>query len=557
MKIHEVVAVVLVCTTGCPGDGGGTGPGTTSVASDGPTEGSPPTTSGSQGEPSSATEPTGTTDATGPDTGTSAGESGGSTGPTVSTGSTGSTDTDTGVVGETETTGSSTAGDTSTAGTTGTTGTTGDTETDGTGTGDTSTDGTGTGDTETDGTATGGSEDPAPGSVDCPALAFDEPIVIDDFSRTGGHMDVPAIAIAWREAMVLARSHRRTDGTPGCEVWWDRRDDAGQELFETVVIPVPATATDATDACEMIGDIVWDPGHQRYIFLHPQQGPAPQARALPLAISPDGELAWTGSGELRAGIFHHGVVSQMRVLGDELYVFGESYPSNDGARPTVHVYSTVDGAWLRTIAPQLYGIREAAIACDEACTQGVFVGSDNTYRMWRIDMVTGALIGPPKDITHLSMFGSPMIDWRPDAIFTTRIPYYSATEQYFETGTLSLETGWDGPDGIWKLPVEPFNGWYEFYEPSWVRTDDGYVVVATRYPWQSALNTGDYRKMRVQVWNLGLDGSVRQAALLPDQRAHTPRVAMKEGRVAITYLHMQEQYDWLDSKRLVFASCPP
>ena len=572
MRIREFAAVLVVCATGCPADGGGgTGPGTTGGAN-GPTEGPVPTTSGSQGDPTSATGTTGTGTDTQP-------------GATV----TGATDTDTGVVDATDTTGVGTAAtdttgvgmattdttgdgtaatDTTSVGTaaTDTTDTTGDgtAATDTTGDVETSTTGTTgtTGDAETDATGpdseTGGSQDPPKGTLPCKALEFEEPIVIDDFSMyQWGLRALPAIAVSWREEMVLARAQRRIDGTPTCEVWWDRRDDAGQKLGETVVIPVPATANSDTNYfCEMVGDIVWDAAHQRYIFLHPQSGDAPEARSLPLAISPDGELVWTASGALRRGIYHHGVVSQMRILGDELYVFGQNYPTNTQSRPAVHVYSTTDGAWLRTITPPITNISEGAIACDATCTQGAFIGNKSGLKLWEINMKTGALIGEPVSLGSTSLLGTMMMDWRGDTIFGTQMWNHPANVTYLDTGTLSIDGGWSQKHTHW-LPKPGPNSWYEWFEPSWAQTDDGYVVVATRQPWKSELNPGDYRDMRVQVLNLGFDGTIREQTLLPDLRAHTPRVAVKDGRVVITYVHMQLPHQFLDSKRMVFASCPP
>lgn len=183
--------------------------------------------------------------------------------------------------------------------------------------------------------------------------------------------------------------------------------------------------------------------------------------------------------------------------------------------------------------------------------------SNDGEGLWPIDMSTGALIGEPKPLGSYGMLSSPMLDWRPDdSFYIGRVMYYGAKDQKFETVTMTLDSSYDIKGSV-ALPTYGFNSWYDWYEASWVRTDDGYVLVATRFPWHSALNTEDSRNMRVQVWNVGLDGKIRESTLLPDLRAHTPRIAIKEGRVAITYAHMLEPYESLDSRRLVFASCPP
>ena len=354
--------------------------------------------------------------------------------------------------------------------------------------------------------------------------------------------------------MVIARANRRING-PGCDIWWDRRDDNGQKIGETIVIPIPATETDQSGGCKMVGNIVWDAAHQRYIFLHPQDGLNGLVRSLPLAITPEGELAWTASGETRVGIHRHGVDSELRIVGDELFVLGLNYPETAKARPAVHVYSTVDGAWLRTVMPPLPTVARGAIACDETCTQGVFINDDKGLQ--QIDMTTGELSGDLKSLKDHSMLTTPMLDWRPDnSFFISRVTFYSGTEQRFETLTGTLDSTFN-IKGTALLPTYGFNSWHDWYDSSWVRTDDGYVIVATRFPWHSGLNTQDSRKMRVQVWNVGLDGKVLQSTLLPDARAHTPRIAIKEGRVAITYAHMLEPFEALDSRRLRFASCPP
>lgn len=534
----EFAAVSLVCATACPGDGDGvTGPGTTSAASNAATDSTPPTTS--QGDPTSATGPT-TADPTS------------ATDPTMTTVGSEATDTNTDTVAtvgvDPDTTTIETAGTNSEASETATS------------RGDTGTTATDSGDTDTTATDSGDSgdwESPPPGSVDCPALEFDEPIVIDDFSRTFYNArELPGIAIAWRaDGMVIARANRRPNNEAGCDIWWDHRDDDGQKIGETVVIPVAATENDMSDGCKMIGDIAWDAAHQRYIFIHPQAGQGAQVRSLPLAITPAGELAWTASGETRVGIYEHGVKSQLRIVGDELFVLGLNFPQTDQARPAVHVYSTVDGTWLRTVMPPLYGLPESTIMCDATCTQGIIL--HNSKGLWPIDMSTGALIGDPKSLGSYGMLSSPMLDWRPDdSFYIGRVMYYGAKDQKFETVTATLDSSYDIKGSI-ALPTYGFNSWYDWYEASWAATDDGYVLVATRFPWHSALNTEDSRDMRVQVWNVGLDGKIHESTLLPDLRAHTPRIAIKEGRVAITYAHMLEPYESLDSRRLVFASCPP
>ena len=192
-------------------------------------------------------------------------------------------------------------------------------------------------------------EAPPPGSVDCPALEFEDPIILDDYSDNFGPKYSTAVPLVWREEMVIARALR---GQSVCAVAVERRDDAGQKIGETATIPVPATASDDTSYCESIGDLIWDGAHQRYIFIHPLQD-GNKLRALPLAITADGQLVWTASGETRIGNEMHGVASQLRIVGDELYVMGQDFPNSQQAKPIVHVYSTVDGAWLRTIAPPL------------------------------------------------------------------------------------------------------------------------------------------------------------------------------------------------------------
>lgn len=543
MKIHRFVVGLLMCATGCPGGGEATtGPGTTAGDTDGPTA-STPTTSASAGDPTSMTEPSGTTAGT-VAPGTDPGETGPSTGDTdagvESAGTTESTagTVSVGTVGDTETTDSGTVS----AGTVGDTGTAGD--------------------TDTEGGETGSDEAPPPGSVDCPALEFEEPIILDDYSDNLGPKYSAAVPLVWREDMVIARALR---GQSVCSVAVERRDDAGQKLGETVMIPVPATGSDDTAYCESIGDLIWDGAHQRYIFIHPLQD-GNKLRALPLAITADGQLVWTASGETRIGNEMHGVASQLRIVGDELLVMGQDFPNAQQAKPIVHVYSTVDGAWLRTIAPPLQDVRETTVVCDETCTLGLVAGEDfmttGKNSLWRFDMATGALIGEPKRFENTSMYGPPMVDWRADTVLITRVLQYfedtiTIEHQEFVTDTVIFDSPNDGTQASkWMPEPPPFEHW-DYYEPAWVRTDDGYVIVTSRFLWHSGLNVADFRKMRVQLWNVGFDGKIREMRVLPDERAHSPRIAMKNGRVAITYAHVHQDYDHLHSNRLVFASCPP
>lgn len=531
---------LLLCASACPGAGGGATPETTSGASEGTTEALTPTTSASQGDPTSATEPPPTsgspTSATGPATTTTGPEATG-----TDTGTTAAVDPLTST-GETTATSSASTGTTTTGGTD-------------SAASDSDTTTTDTDSTTADTTDTGVSDDPLLGAVDCPKLEFGDPIIVDDFpdvDHPARHM--PPIAIAWRDEMVLARAQRRYV-EPGCDVWWDRRDDLGQKLGETVKIPIPAT--DDEQQCEMVGDIAWDAAHQRYIVLHPLAVSPGSTRSLPLAISPEGALVWTASGMLRPGRYWHGVSSQMRIVGDELYVLGPEYSQSDSARPAVYVYSTVDGAWLRTVKSPMADVNSGAIMCDENCAEAGFVGNQGGLYFWRMDLTTGQLVGAAKWLGDYSWLVSPMLDWRPDdSFYMGRVMYYGVKDQKFETVAVPPNGSFDLLDSV-QLPTYGFNSWYDWYEPSWVRTDDGYVIVATRFPWHSELNTNDATLMRVQVWNVGFDGEVRESTLLGDLRALAPRVAIKEGRVAITYVHVREQYEATDSKRLVFASCPP
>lgn len=521
MKLHRFAVFALVCAGGCPGDGGGaTGPTPGTSTAEPATEGTPTT---SQGDPSSATEPALTT-GTGPGTETVAGTdtstaTEASTATSADTGaSTAGPDTDTGV-----------SAGTTAGGTTATETTTGD---------------------ETESTTGETTAEPMPGSLECEAIEFGEPIVVDQFFGGTGFVEVAPIAIAWRSDLVLARA---TYQSPECPIWWEHRDDDGQLVGEKVEIPIPLKGPDTSPTCQQISDIVWDPGHQRYIYMHPRHLYSGTYEHLPVAITPAGELAWiSDTDETIRSMSFQGVRTELRIVGDELYVMGSDAGTLNGWKPRANVYDATDGAFIRTVQPAVTAAG-AAITCDETCTTGVVTGRASTGEMymWQFDMTVATPVAGKILLTEFPVdYASPglLIPRGADDFLSVTYPRIYQDGDYISTNTLGLDVGWTGQehqDGVGG----------EFFESWWAATDDGYAVVSTNYPLTSSLLPEDYKQASVRLWNIGHDGAIREQAILPDIRDMSPRIAYKAGRLAITYVH-RDLDGALDSRRLIFASCP-
>lgn len=216
-----------------------------------------------------------------------------------------------------------------------------------------------------------------------------------------------------------------------------------------------------------------------------------------------------------------------------------------------YVYKTADGAFVRKIKPSLFP-DEMAITCDETCTTGVVTGKQNVPMfMWQIDMATGSLVGDPIQISKNGDYThSPaLLIWRgADDILAAMVPYIFQVGTWFRTNTLGLGVGPNGQEHEITVTGEHF-------EPWWVATDDGYAVVQTYYPLTNPLLPDDFTGMCVSLYNLGFDGTIRELKGLSDGPVHSPRIAYKAGRLAITYVKLTQD-ETLDSRRLMFASCP-
>ncbi|MBZ5709710.1 DUF4215 domain-containing protein [Nannocystis pusilla] len=383
------------------------------------------------------------------------------------------------------------------------------------------------------------------GSLDCADLQASEPIILEQFNG-GGPVEYPPTAMTWRDELVLANA--RPGPADTCNIHWERRDASGQLVAPPVDIAMSTPSDHYT--CQMVGDLGWDHVRQRYIFIHPQ-GKSGNIRNTPVAITPAGELVWVGSGEHRPGRSYSGVVSQLRVVDDKVFVLGHYDAVNlDG--PAVYVYSAVDGKFLAKTVSVDSGWTHSAVACDATCKKGLAIYYWSGLYMQELDLVANQAVGAPIKIAEGAYGGyspSAMLWRQGTSYFATSVPYTAMQGSVFHTNTLSPGAGWTGQD------KSLLGGTEMYHEPTIIPTDDGYAIAASSVPGALHKIPDDFRTVHARVWNVAHDGTIR-GTFEPTPAGHSPRLAYKNGKLALTYVRLQTQYEQLDSRRLLFLECP-
>ncbi|MDC0672465.1 DUF4215 domain-containing protein [Nannocystis radixulma] len=384
------------------------------------------------------------------------------------------------------------------------------------------------------------------GSLACANLQISEPIILQQFDG-GGPPEYPPTAMMWRDELVLANA--RYGGGSTCNINWERRDANGQLVAPPVEIAM-STPSDF-NTCQQVGDLAWDHVRQRYIFIHPQ-GTGGIIFNTPVAITPAGELVWVGSGEFRMGHAYDGVVSQLRVVGDKLFVMGHYNAQNTTDGPAVYTYSAIDGTYLAKTRLLGASWTTSAVACNGDCTKGVAIYSASGLHLQELDLVANKAVGAPIELGpgQYGGYSASGLFWREGtSYFATQVPH-TADGPVVHTNRVSAGVGWTGQDHVLN------QGTNRYYEPSIVATDDGYVFAASTSDWSGLYYSPDnFRSVNTRVWNVAHDGTLRQTFKL-NNGGHTARLAYKNGRVALTFVRLNTQYGWLDSRRLLFLECP-
>ncbi|MDC0672490.1 hypothetical protein [Nannocystis radixulma] len=512
------VALLALLAVGCPGGG------TTTATETAPgTTGDPTTTPDIPTTSGSATTPGTTGSTTAPGTSTSDPVTG-STADVTATGSTGSTGSTTGTSDDTDTTASATAGTDTTAGATGT-----------------------TADTDATGTSGGDSGDIPPGTLDCDEFDVAEPIVLEDTFTVYSH-DFGPTPMVWQDDLLLARETPGTD--PACTITWEYRDQFGALIGEPTHIPLPFASNQTL--CRRVADVAWDPGHQRYIYLHPAGGVNFYFHT-PMAITPTGEIAWmnTSNDERRFSGTSHGMVSNIRVVGDEVIVMG--YQANPAAAShwvAVHVYDTATGTLKRTLLDG-DGKYDVVLECDASCSTGLayYNGLPLGPTFRRFDLTTATYSGPAMlaDSANLEY----PVALRPQGNGTY---FIAALQRIWQENNTYLFAGPVLPSGQWdrKATIET-SGVLQNLDFVGVDTDGGHVLATTAY---TTTFEGNWRLLKVLLWNLAPDGTVRSRKVL-EASGHSPRMVRKGGKIAVTWVKMQAASNLVESRKLSFLTCPP
>lgn len=381
-------------------------------------------------------------------------------------------------------------------------------------------------------------------TLDCDLLLGSEPIVLDDYTQTDGALWMPPTAMLWRDELVLARAERGPGNA--CDAVWERRDAAGQLLAPPVLIdmPFPPGDTNDPDTCTLIGDLGWDPAREQYIFVHPQKGPG-WIFSGAAAISPTGELLWVNQNQQRSASYNGGTVSQIRVVDDSVFVLGHDQVTvQKGA--TMFQYDASDGALIGATRRGI-GAYTSAIACDAACTAGIALYALNgplSMDDFPFGPVTQLAPGFPNIHYSLGML------WRGGNSYLATSVQYTPGGSSFRSHLLTSGAGSTLVDAI-------ATGTDVSLEPAILEIDDGYLVAASTYPYPdtNVKLPSDLRDIRVQGWNLAHDGTIR-GTFEPPEHGHSPRLAYRGGKVALTYVHLQSQQEAFESRKLMFFECP-
>jgi hypothetical protein len=297
----------------------------------------------------------------------------------------------------------------------------------------------------------------------------------------------------------------------------------------------------AENICQQIGDVAWDPTRERYIFMLPWEDKTLASRPMAVTGNID-EIVWFGNGQSRPANNYNGVTSQLRVIGDSLFVLGYSVAAVGGG-PSIYEYSAIDGEFIGLRAgPD--GTAHGAAACDGTCTNGVGVyaaaGGLFTRQFDKPGQIQLAA-GDPGEFSPSALM------WRSgDEYFATSVQH-GPDGSTFRTHILTAGVGWTVED-------ELVMGKDEYFEPTIIETDDGYLVAASAFPYTDAPVPDDFRDIRVQGWNIAFDGTIRGTFTAPEH-AHSPRLAYKQGRVALTYVTLHEDEEAFEARKLMFFDC--